>query len=158
MAGNIRGKTRTADRTSLLETFKEICRETGLKVTHQRLEIFRVLAQAKDHPSVETVFEKVKKKVPTIALDTVYRTLTTLEQHGVLGKLELEMRARYDPNIEVHHHFICTECKKIEDFYWPVFDGMKLPASKSPWGRVSSKRVEVKGICSACLKRKKSTA
>jgi len=139
----------------LLETFKAICSEAGLKLKHQRLEIFRVLTCSTDHPSVEDVFERVKQSVPTIALDTVYRTLTMLEQHEVLGKLQLDMRARYDPNIAVHHHFFCIECKENEDFYWPVFDRMKLPTGKSLRGRVNSKRIEVRGICPVCLKRKR---
>lgn len=138
-----------------LETFKEICRRAGLKVTHQRLEIFHVLAQSKDHPSAEEVFEKVRKKVPTIALDTVYRTLTTLEAHGVLARVLLDTRARFDPNLSAHHHFVCTDCNKIDDFYWPAFDTMKPPGKDAPWGRVKSKHVAMKGVCRACLEKKK---
>lgn len=154
----VRKASSSKDPSSLeerLETFKEICRNAGLKVTHQRLEIFHVLAQSTDHPSAEEVFEKVRKKVPTIALDTVYRTLTTLEAHGVLAKILLDTRARFDPNLSVHHHFVCSECRKIEDFYWPVFDTMKPPGKDSPWGKVESKHVEIKGVCRACLKKKK---
>lgn len=139
----------------LLDTFKKICREAGLKVTHQRLEVFRVLAEADDHPSAESIYEKVKKKVPTISLDTVYRTLTTLEQNGVLGRVQVDARSRFDPNRDVHHHFICTECKRIDDFYWPTFDSMKTPPKAAGWGRIDSKRVEIRGVCKDCRKRMK---
>ena len=138
----------------LLASFKEICRKAGIKVTHQRLEIFRALVHSKDHPSVEDIFRRVKQKVPTIALDTVYRALTTLEQSGVLARVLLDTRIRFDPNTSVHHHFVCSECGWIEDFYWPGFDKLKLPAKKSPWGNIKSKRVEIIGICPACLKGK----
>jgi Fur family peroxide stress response transcriptional regulator len=139
----------------LLETFKKICREAGLKVTHQRLEIFRVLAVANDHPSAEDIYERVRKTVPTISLDTVYRTVTTLEKNGVLGRVQPDARSRFDPNLEVHHHFICTECKRIDDFYWPAFDRMRSPPRRAQWGRVESKRVEIRGVCKACQKRMK---
>ena len=52
-------------------------RDSGLRLTHQRLEIVRVIAADRTHPDVETVYEAVRKRVPTISLDTVYRTLST---------------------------------------------------------------------------------
>lgn len=152
-------QTREDDRpvkeSELIESFKSICRQAGLKVTHQRLEIFRALAAAKDHPTVEEVYERVRAKVPTMALDTVYRTLATLEKSGVLTRINLDPRNRYDPNKAIHHHLICTECHRIEDFYWPTFDQMKVPSRKPGWGSIRSKQVEVRGVCSACMKKKK---
>lgn len=148
-------KPKPGETAEHLETFKKICREAGLKVTHQRLEIFRVLAPADDHPSAEDIYERVKKKVPTISLDTVYRTLTTLEKNGVLGRVQPDARSRFDPNLDVHHHFICTECKRVDDFYWAAFDRMRTPPKGAEWGRVESKRVEIRGVCKACQKRMK---
>lgn len=148
-------KSKNAQKTSeRLETFKAICMQAGLKLTHQRLEIFKILADTTDHPSVEDVFEKVKQSVPTIALDTVYRTLTTLEQYGALERVQLETRTRFDPNLATHHHFVCKECNCIEDFYWPVFDQIKLPTKISSLGQVNSKHVEIRGICKECQKKR----
>ncbi|HET6476757.1 MAG TPA: transcriptional repressor [Thermoleophilia bacterium] len=50
-------------------------RDAGLRLTHQRLEILRVVAADETHPDVETVYEAVRKRVPTNSLETVYRTL-----------------------------------------------------------------------------------
>jgi Fur family peroxide stress response transcriptional regulator len=138
----------------LLETFKGICSDAGLKLTHQRLVIFEAMAGSTDHPTVEEVFEKVKRAVPTIALDTVYRTLTTLEKYGALGRVQLETRTRFDPNTETHHHFVCKECNRIDDFYWPVFDQMRLPTRPVSFGQVDSRHVEIRGICKECQKKK----
>ena len=157
MAGKTVRDGPSGETAALLKQFKEICRQAGLKVTHQRLEVFGALAQSRDHPSAEEVFEKVKQRLPTIALDTVYRTLALLEQSGVLSRIQLDSRSRFDPNRTLHHHFVCTECKRIEDFYWPSFDRMKPPDREAPWGRVDSKHVEIKGTCQACLKRKKNS-
>lgn len=137
----------------LLEAFKAVCFEAGLKLTHQRLEIFKVLAHRADHPSVEEVFEKVKRTVPTISLDTVYRTLTTLEQYGVLARVQLETRTRFDTNVMTHHHFVCKECNRIDDFYWPVFDQLRLPNRLSTMGKADSRHVEIRGICQECQKK-----
>jgi len=151
--GNGQGKNEKGDRKEeLLEAFKAVYAETGLKLTHQRFEIFKVLTHSADHPSVEDIFEKVKRRVPTISLDTVYRTLTTLEQSGVLSRVRLETRTRFDTNLIAHHHFVCKECNRIEDFYWPVFDRMRLRSKLSTLGKVDTRHVEIRGICEECRK------
>ncbi|MBC8317138.1 MAG: transcriptional repressor, partial [Desulfobulbaceae bacterium] len=58
-----------------LRDFEKACRKANLKITHQRLEIFRELAKALDHPSAESLYKRLQKKLPTLSLDTVYRTL-----------------------------------------------------------------------------------
>lgn len=138
--------------TDRLKAFEEICRELGLKLTHQRLEIFRVLANAEDHPSAEGVYERVKAKIPPISFDTVYRTLALFERHGVIARVNhLADRTRYDSNMTVHHHMVCTRCKRIRDFYWPAVDEMEAPEETKGWGSIEGAYLELRGICRACL-------
>ncbi len=139
-----------------VEQFREICREHDLKMTHQRLEIYRVIACSYDHPSAEDVYELIKNKLPTISLDTVYRTLSLFEQHGLISRVHhLDDRSRFDPNLEPHHHFICTRCKKVQDFYWDEFDELLQPVEVKKLGEVHFKKVELQGICKECQKRNK---
>ena len=63
-----------------MSAFEQACRAAGLKLTHQRLEIYRELAMSSDHPSAESLYKRLKKKLPTISQDTIYRTLSTLEE------------------------------------------------------------------------------
>ena len=138
-----------------LRTFEEIWRELGLKLTHQRLEIFHVLVNAEDHPSAEEVYEKVKSKMPTISFDTVYRTLALFERYGVIARVHyLDDRARYDSNMAPHYHLVCKTCKKIRDFYWPDLDELQTPDKTKGWGTIENKYLELRGICQDCLARK----
>jgi len=66
-----------------LRTFTESCRACGLKLTPQRLEIFRELAATTRHPSVEDIHQRIRTRMPNVSLDTVYRTLSTLHEHGI---------------------------------------------------------------------------
>jgi Fur family peroxide stress response transcriptional regulator len=66
--------------------FTETCQANGLKVTHQRMEVFRELASTEDHPDAETIYQSVSRRVPAISRDTVYRTLATLEEYGLVRK------------------------------------------------------------------------
>jgi Fur family peroxide stress response transcriptional regulator len=138
-----------------LAVFTEACRDYGIKLTHQRLEIFKAVARTDEHPDAEKVFEQVRSRLPTISLDTVYRTLTTLEKLGVLSRVNvLQERARFDANMEAHHHFLCTECGAIKDFSSSDLDNFRIPAEVESWGKVKSVRVELRSTCKECLKRK----
>jgi Fur family peroxide stress response transcriptional regulator len=104
-----------------LEHFKAACREADLKLTHQRLEIFRELAEAMDHPTAETLYRRLKETLPTLSLDTVYRTLATFEEYNLVTRVQTtESHARFEAR-SGHHHAVCSRCGKITDFEWDDF-------------------------------------
>ena len=136
-----------------LTAFESACREAGLRLTHQRLEIYRELAMADDHPSAEVLHQRLRRKIPTISLDTVYRTLATFQSHGLIRKVNtVESQARFEATGMRHHHLICRKCKEIMDFQWQLIDDVTLPEEISKWGRIDNKNVVVYGVCSKCLK------
>ncbi len=129
---------------------------SGSKVTHQRMEIFREVAQTGDHPDVETVFKGVRERMPTVSLDTVYRTLWWLKELGLVKTLgPLRERTRFDANLSRHHHFVCIQCGLTRDFYSDKFDKLKLPESAQSIGYAEMTQVEVKGICHQCASKEK---
>lgn len=136
----------------------QTCRERGMKATHQRIEIFRELAASGAHPDAETVYQAVSQRVPSISRDTVYRTLATLEAEGFVRKINpLFERARYDANLDHHHHFICTVCGSVTDFCSERLDNLPIPASVEALGEIDSAHVQVQGICAACAHNRKPT-
>jgi Fur family transcriptional regulator, peroxide stress response regulator len=137
-----------------LRRFGDACREAGLKLTHQRLEIFSELARSPDHPSAEALHQRLRKKIPTLSLDTVYRTLATFVRHGMINKVEtVESQARFEVTFVRHHHLICGTCNTIMDFQWPLMDEVTLPEEVEKWGRVDNRSVVVYGTCKNCLNR-----
>jgi len=138
-----------------MRAFTETCRREGLKVTHQRREVFRELAGSEAHPDAETVFRQVRRRVPSISRDTVYRTLSGLADRGLLRRAESAGGpARYDANTRPHHHFVCTACGAIRDFESPALDRLRIPQSVKAFGRVDAAQVHVRGVCSSCMRRK----
>lgn len=138
----------------LMKHFTQACRAAGLKITHQRTEIYRQLLLVADHPSAETLHKRLLPMLPTISLDTVYRTLATLEQHGLVSRIQTaESQARFEAAHEPHHHLICSRCKRVLDFHWPAVDGIDLPPAAKQWGQVDSKTIVIYGICSNCATR-----
>lgn len=137
--------------------FTELCRNAGVKLTHQRVEIFRELAASGSHPDAETVHRGVSARIPTISLDTVYRTLWLLSDLGLVKTLAPSReRARFDANLDRHHHFVCMRCGLTRDFYSDAFDGLKLAPSVAAIGEVETTHVEVRGVCRECADKDKA--
>ena len=131
--------------------FQDKCREAGLKITPQRIEIYRELLQTDEHPSAEMLYEKVKEKLPSISLDTVNRTLLTFNEIGLAFTVEGSGGARrYDGGMHEHQHFRCVKCKRIVDFHHKPFDNIKLPAEIREKFTVLRKSVYIEGVCDLC--------
>lgn len=138
-----------------IEAFMGFCRELGIKPTHQRTEIYRELMATEDHPNAETIYGNVKKRIPAISLDTVYRTLRLFEQKGIISRVSAAGESmRFDGNTKRHHHFICVECGKVRDFYSDDFNTLIAPAEVAQLGEVGSVHVELRGICNTCQDKK----
>ena len=136
--------------------FKEACRKSGAKLTHQRLEIFREVALTGDHPDAEKVFQGVRERMPTVSLDTVYRTLWWLKELGLITTIgPLRERTRFDANLNHHHHFVCVQCGLTRDFDSDKLDKLTLPESVQSIGYAEMTQVEVKGVCVKCAAKEK---
>ena len=133
--------------------FEQICKAAGLKVTQQRLEIYRQLLRAKDHPAAETLYTRLARRLPTLSLDTVYRTLATFERLGLVHRLETTgSQARYEALTSPHHHFLCDRCGKVIDFSWQDFDALAPPPPPAGAERVERTSVVMHGQCADCAR------
>lgn len=134
--------------------FVAACRRNGVRVTHQRTEILRELAGTDKHPDAETVYHSLRKRLSSISLDTVYRTLRLFEDTGVIARMGgMKERARFDANTTQHHHFVCTKCGLVRDLYDEAFDNLQASQDLPRIGCVDSVHVELRGRCRTCRKK-----
>jgi Fur family peroxide stress response transcriptional regulator len=137
-----------------MSSFQQKCKTSRLRLTPQRLQIYHELVSAKDHPSAYTLHKRLQKRMPTLSLDTVYRTLLTFEQYRLISRVNTqESQARFDAKTEPHHHLICSVCKEIVDVQCNSFDQLNTPEEIAQWGQVKTKSVVFYGICNKCLKK-----
>jgi Fur family peroxide stress response transcriptional regulator len=131
------------------ESLIAACRAHGMKATPQRVAILRALRQSHGHPGPELVYAAVKSELPSVSLATVYKTLDTLEQHGVIEEVTLKAESkRYDANLAPHHHVVCLRCKAIEDI---ADDEAARVMPKVPAGfQVRFSRLQILGVCATC--------
>jgi Fur family peroxide stress response transcriptional regulator len=138
-----------------IEHFKGAAKKAGVKLTQQRLEIFREVAARVDHPSAEAVLNALKPRMPTVSLDTVYRTLWLLNDLGLVSTLGPKRESvRFDANLTHHHHYICVRCGLARDFENAELNALRIPKSVAKFGSIDATHVEVRGVCSRCAKEK----
>lgn len=129
----------------------EVCRSTGIKLTHQRMEIFKEVVGSTAHPDAESVFRGVHKRLPALSPDTVYRTLWLLKDLGLITTVGTSReRTRFDGNIKPHHHFVCTRCGATTDFQSRKLDELNLAEEIRDMGEADAFQVTVKGLCKNC--------
>ena len=134
-----------------VEKLTDTLRNHGMKITPQRLMIFKILENNTSHPSAEEIFKRVKKIYPTVSFTTIYKTLETLKDIGEVQELIIdEDRKHYDPNTEAHHHIICSNCKKILDVFEDFSPHIKLPDNLKKDYTVSGFQISFHGICKDC--------
>jgi len=133
-----------------LNSFYERCRQAGLKITPQRMAVYKALIQTDTHPTAEDVFSTVRKEMPNISLDTVNRTLLTLAEIGVAFVVEGSGQPRrYDGGLENHQHFRCLKCGKIVDFVHKPYENINIPPQLKQF-RIIRKTVYLEGYCQDC--------
>lgn len=134
-----------------IRRFTELCKEKGLRITPQRIEIYKQLISTNEHPSTENLYEKVRKTYPNISFDTVNRTLLTLSRIGAASVVEGSGDVRrFDGGTDKHQHFKCIKCKRIIDFQYKPFENIKLPSHLAGKFTILRKTVYLEGICDLC--------
>lgn len=131
--------------------FPEACRRAGLKVTPQRSAIFAMLASTDVHPTPEEVYSQILKSAPSISLATVYKILDLFHARGFIRRVSTQDQvARYDANMEPHHHLICSVCGRIRDISSEQRVPVETALPESDGFRVSNYEIQFHGKCSDC--------
>jgi len=122
---------------------------TVFKQTPQRMAIMEFLKENLDHPSAEDIYRAIRIRFPTMSFATVYNTLETLRQQGVVMELTVDpQKKRFDPNPKPHHHLICIKCRKIVDIH--IDYPLEVPDEKRSGFEIVGNHIEFYGICPDC--------
>jgi Fur family transcriptional regulator, ferric uptake regulator len=145
-----------AEGTALLERFRRHLREHRQPITRQRELVAQVVLLSEDHLSVEAIRRELKQRGEQVGVATVYRTLDLLVQSGLVRSQEFgEGFKRYEPMPAQtdHEHLICEQCGRVVEFANERLERM-LPVLADEHGFQHRRhRVEVYGVCQACLRR-----
>jgi Fe2+ or Zn2+ uptake regulation protein len=133
-----------------MEKFVKMLKENNVIITPQRLEVLKYLDGNRTHPNVDRIFTDLKRRNPSLSRTTVYNTLDTLAERGLVRVLTISAsESRFDSVISPHHHFLCRTCGVIIDI------DVKCPYIKNilkGGHRIDEVHGYFKGVCEGCLK------
>jgi len=135
-----------------LARLEKRCGAEGVPLTPQRRVVMEVLAPRTDHPTVEQIYTQVSTRLPGVSKATVYRSLETMLDLGLLTKVHHPGSAvRFDPNTAPHHHFLCQKCERVWDLPLPAVRGYAELEFESADGLSAQEiTVWVRGVCGEC--------
>ncbi|MDA8278634.1 MAG: Fur family transcriptional regulator [Actinomycetota bacterium] len=97
------------DKSSL--NISETLRGAGLQVTAQRLAVIDAVSR-RPHATADEIEELVRLEIGSISRQSVYDTLTTLTDKGLLRRIQpAKSAARFEQRVDDnHHHLVCRGC------------------------------------------------
>ena len=127
---------------------------TGLRVTPQRLLVLQILEGAEEHFAADAIYARARERDPNLSLATVYRTLNTLKEMGLVEQCYLarnRRRAYYAATgKEAHDNFVCLGCGRVIKVHASCLDQTARELSEQ-WGvLVTFARVYLEGYCAEC--------
>ena len=147
-----------SDSKKRLEQMASALKERGGRMTPQRMAVIRILAESKGHPSVDRIYQQVRKAFPTTSLATVYKTVSLLKEMGEVLELGFSDDSnRYDGNRPYPHpHLVCMRCRKIIDPELESLSDLQEELVRDTGFRILSHRLDFFGICPKCQGRSKA--
>jgi Fur family ferric uptake transcriptional regulator len=129
------------------KTISERCKSVGIRMTGQRQLIIKVLENSKDHPDVETLFERANRIDNKVSIATVYRTVRTLQNAGILEKLEFnDGRSRFEDAVRNHHdHLIDLDTGKVIEFLDEEIEQIQTKIAKKLGYKLIGHKLELYG-------------
>lgn len=131
--------------------FEEECRKRRLRITVQRLAVYRALAGDGAHPTADALHARLRGRLTGLSLTTVYRILESLESEGLVHRISSpDGVGRFDANLAHHQHLICRKCGRITDLEEKSLAAMRLPKRGLAKFLPEILDIRVIGVCAPC--------
>ena len=124
-----------------------MCSSKGIKLTHQRKVIAKVLSKSDDHPDANLVFKRSSKVDSNISMATVYRTMKLFEDTNIVVVRDFgDGRSRYEIYSNDHHdHLIDTESGEVIEFVNDQIEELQHEVAKELGYELTGHRLELYG-------------
>jgi Fe2+ or Zn2+ uptake regulation protein len=147
-------KIMPTETTKIRKQNREMLSAVGLRNTSQRASILEIIRRGQGHLDADEVHRRARKTQPRLSLSTVYRTLQTLKELGLIEEVHLdETHHHYEiKDADEHHHLICLGCGKVVEFASSALKKMKNEVSRENGFDITGTEVRMTGYCPECRK------
>lgn len=139
---------------STLDYFTSTLKQTGMRLTPQRIAICKLLSETDSHPTAAMIYERIHDQYPSLSLMTVYNTLNVLVELGVVNALGNvgDDNVHYDGNTSPHINLACVSCHKIVDMDSTKVADLNGEVSNTSGFKILGARMLYYGLCPDCQK------
>ena len=138
--------------------FREHLRNNGMLYSEQREQILDIFLKTEKHPTINDLYDLVRKKHPQIGLATVYRTMKIICDAGLARETDFGgniRRFEHKYKHQHHDHLVCLKCGRIIEVLSPEIEKLQENLAKKHRFKVARHRMEIFGTCSKCKGREK---
>lgn len=122
-----------------------------MKRSKQRDAILEFLCSTTSHPTADTIYDEVRKKIPNISLGTVYRNLNLLTSTGEITKIDVGFdQSHYDGKSQPHNHFVCRKCRRVYDVADEYDRSIDEKCGSDVDGTIEYHTLMFYGVCHSC--------
>jgi Fur family transcriptional regulator, ferric uptake regulator len=135
------------------ERFRAYLRSHRLRLTRERLDVIQTALEAEKHFDAEDLLAKLGRRRPRVSRATAYRTLSLLEECGILRRSLLgQGRSLYERAIgRGHHdHIVCASCGRIVEFFDSELEALQEKIATRRGFRIHRHIHELFGTCRVC--------
>jgi Fur family ferric uptake transcriptional regulator len=143
--------TRESARARRADEILERLVASGGRRTASRRVIIEVVLDASDHLSAEEIAARVQERLSDVTMSTVYRTLSALEDIGVLDHTHLgHGRAVYHLVAEGHQHLYCERCNRVLELPGQKLDAFARMLERDFGFELDRRHFAIGGLCEFC--------
>lgn len=134
-----------------MEDIIAILKRENIRITPQRQEMISILKSTKEHLTAEEIFNELGKQFSSVSITTVYNNLKLFVKLGFVKELQFgEGLSKFEWKDKEHYHIICSNCGKIEDFYYPRLKEVEAFAQDLSKFKIKNHQLQFYGICADC--------
>lgn len=138
--------------------FRQHLKNKGLFHSKQREQILDVLLKTEKHPTVDGLYELVRKKNPKIGLATVYRAMRVICDAGLAKEVDFGdglRRFEHKYQHQHHDHLVCLKCGRVIEVLSPEIEKLQERLAKKHNFAPVRHRMQIFGTCKACTRKAK---
>ena len=138
--------------------FSQYLKSKGLLHTRQRDRILDIFLKTEAHPTINDLYDIVRKKNPKIGIATVYRAMTVICNAGLARQVDFgDGQRRFEHKYEHRHHdhLVCLKCGRVIEVMSPKIEAIQDRLAKKHNFTPIRHRMQIFGTCSKCKQKSK---
>jgi Fur family transcriptional regulator, ferric uptake regulator len=135
-----------------VEEILDALRESGARITTCRRSTVEMLVANQDrHVSADEIIAAVQARVADVAESTIYRTLATLEELGLITHMHLDHGpATFHLAEDRHRHLVCRNCHLVIETPADLYAGVTQDLYERYGFAVEEEHFAITGVCREC--------